>query len=189
MFPCISTDHIKQLCQRSVEDDGQLLDEAVLLQNLAEQLLDFGQEQPFIIKSESEFESSFTKTSNTYDVNEQYADLLGIFPEADPVYLRQIAEEIYNNPESIKEFVQSKLENPDYPTREQYLAKKKITEQQKQYTTDFQVQQFLEIFPDPFSYFEDEKRQCQFQSHAIDFLKHYFKKIKVILLFKKYKIQ
>lgn len=66
----------------------------------------------------------------TYDMNEKYADLLTIFPEADPVYLRKVVEEIYNDPERFKAFVQSKLENPDYPTREQYLAKKKITEQQ-----------------------------------------------------------
>ncbi|EZA54896.1 E3 ubiquitin-protein ligase RNF216 isoform X2 [Ooceraea biroi] len=178
MFPCISTDYIKRLCQQHVKDDGQVLNEAMLLQYLAEQLLDFGQQHPLIIKKPK------PEPEDTYDVNEQYADLLGIFPEADPVYLRQIAEN--NDPEKIKEFVQSQLEKPNYPTREQYLAKKKITEQQKRYTTDFQVQQFLQIFPDPFSYFEDDKRQCQFHPHAVDFLKHHFNKIRVNTLLKLY---
>jgi len=179
IFPCIKTYYIKQLCHDYIKDDGQSQDEAILLENLVEMLLNCDQENLSIKQIKPLPES--TDSNPPYDMNEQYADLLMIFPEADPVYLRKIAEEIYSDPERIKEFVQSKLENPDYPTRAQYLAKKKITKQQKQYTTDFQVEQFLEIFPDPFSYFEDHKRKCQFNPHAVDFLKYYFSKLRVII--------
>ncbi|XP_046817143.1 E3 ubiquitin-protein ligase RNF216-like isoform X2 [Vespa crabro] len=114
----------------------------------------------------------------TCDANEQYENMLGIFPDADPVYLKDIVKNMYNKPEELKAFVQSKLETHDYPTREQYLAKRKITEQQKQYTTDFRIDKFLEIYPCPFTHFEDPKRQCSFNSIAFEFLKYYYNKLK-----------
>lgn len=179
MFPSVDTIYIKLLCQNHIEAN-LLCDESVLLQSLVEHLLDNGQKHSTVKRAKP---SSLLNTSNTYDLNEQYADLLGIFPEADPIYLRKVAEEMYEDPEKIKEFVQSKLENPDFPTRAEYLAKKKITEQQKQYTSDFKIQQFLELFPDPFSYFENANRQCKFNPHGVDFLKQLFNKIRVIALF------
>ncbi|XP_032665567.1 uncharacterized protein LOC116841583 isoform X2 [Odontomachus brunneus] len=179
MFPCVDTKFIKQLCQDYVADDDLLAGETVILQNLIEYLLNHSQEHPNIKKPEPLLPDSF-------DLNEQYVNLLEIFPKADPTYLRDVAEQMYDKPDMIKQFVQSKLENPDYPTREQYLAKKKITEQQKQYTTGFQVSQFLEIFPNPFLHFEDNKRECQFDIHAVDFLKHHFNKIRVNTLLSTY---
>lgn len=178
MFPTIKISFIKKLCYDHVKDDGR--DEATLVATLVEMLLNCDQKS-LSVQQAKPLESQAT-TLKPYDMNEQYADLLMIFPEADPVYLRKVAEEIYSDPERIKQFVQSKLENPDYPTRSQYLAKKKITQQQEQYTTDFQVKQFLEIFPDPFAYFEDDKRKCEFNPHAVDFLKYYFSKMRVCLI-------
>lgn len=175
MFPNVNTDFIKQLCQNTV--DTKQGDETTLLQHLADYLLEHGSEHPYV----KERPLTLTNPVITYDLNEQYADLLGIFPEADPEYLRQVAEKIYNDPEKFKYFVQSKIDNPDYPTREQYLNKKKISEQVKQYTTNFDVKQFLDIFPDPFAHFEDRTRQCVFNAYAVDFLKYSFNKIRVII--------
>lgn len=175
MFPSVKTFFIKQLC-RDYTKNFDSKDDTVLLEYVIDHLLKYGHEnlekiKPLPVEPE--------EPDPSYDKDELYADLLTIFPEADPVYLRHISEVIHGDHQQIKEFVQKKLEKPDYPTRAQYLAKKKITEQQKQYTTDFQVQKFLEIFPDPFSYFEDNKRNCQFNPHAIDFLKYYFSKLRV----------
>lgn len=175
MFPCVDTKYIKRLCYNSVKDDALLVDETELLQDLIEYLLNHSQEHPNVKKPES------PPLPQTFSLDEQYGNLLDIFPKADPKYLRDKAKQMYNDPDMMKEFVQSKLEKPDYPTREQYLAKKKITEQQKQYTAGFQVSQFLEIFPDPFSHFEDVKRKCTFDTYAADFLKHHFNKIRVII--------
>ncbi|XP_070150467.1 uncharacterized protein [Polyergus mexicanus] len=182
MFPSVDTVYIKQMCKNYLTDENLLYDESILLENLVEHLLVNGQKHPTVKKAKT----SLINNSNSYSLNEQYADLLGIFPEADPIYLRKIAEEMYQDPEKIKEFVQSKLENPDFPTREQYLAKKKITEQQKQYTTDFNIQQFLELFPDPVSHFENVNRQCKFNPHGVDFLKQHFNKIRVNTLLNTY---
>lgn len=175
MFPSVNTHYIKQLCHDYSEDLEQSMNDTELLERLVDILLNCDQKNLKKVKPLPVTEDS----NSSYDMNEQYADLLTIFPEADPVYLRKMVEEMHHNHDLIKEFVQSKLEKPDYPTRAQYLAKKKITEQQKQYTTDFQVEQFLEIFPDPFAHFEDEKRISQFNPHAIDFLKYYFSKLRV----------
>lgn len=177
MFPSVNTLYIKQLCQRYLTEPRLDKDESVLLQTLVEHLLEHGQRYPITKKPEPLPENN----SNTYTLNEQYADLLGIFPEADPTHLRKVAEENYKDPEKIKEYVQSQLENPTYPTRAQALARKKITDQQKQYTSDFKIEQFLELFPDPFSHFENASRQCKFNPHAVDFLKQYFSKIRVII--------
>ncbi|XP_012523020.1 uncharacterized protein LOC105828962 [Monomorium pharaonis] len=181
MFPSIKTNYIKRLCHQYVKDDEQIQNEGALLEYLVEILLNCDQKNLI-----NETKPAAEEPNPAYDMNEKYADLLMIFPEADPVYLRKVVEEIYNDPERFKEFVQSKLENPNYPTREQYLAKKKITDQQKQYTTDFQVNNFLEIFPDPFAHFEDHKRKCLFNPHAVDFLKFYFSKLRVNTLMKAY---
>ncbi|KYN41887.1 hypothetical protein ALC56_03708 [Trachymyrmex septentrionalis] len=181
MFPTVKTSFIKKLCY-DMKHDAR--DEVTIAAALVEMLLNCDQKN-LSVEQVKPIEPQAT-TSKFYDMNEQYADLLMIFPEADPVYLRKVAEDIYSDPERIKEFVQSKLEDPNYPTRAQYLAKQKITQQQKQYTTDFQVKQFLEIFPDPFAYFEDDKRKCEFNPHAIDFLKYYFSKMRVNTLVKAY---
>lgn len=177
MFPSVNTVYIKQLCQRHVADARLGYGESVLLQNLVEHLLEHGQKYPTKKPELLPVENN----SSTYTLIEQYADLLGIFPEADPTHLRKVAEENYKDPEKIKEYVQSQLENPTYPTRAQALARKKITDQQKQYTSAFNIKQFLELFPDPFSHFENASRQCKFNPHAVDFLKQFFSKIKVIM--------
>lgn len=177
MFPSVNTIFVKKLCKYCVER-MQATDETTMLEYLIDQLLDHGSKYPFVKKEEP---MELVKSANIYDLNEQYADLLGIFPEADPEYLRQEAEKIYNDSEKFKLFVQSKLENPDYPTRQQYLDKKKISEQVKQYTVNFSVQQFLDIFPNPFAHFENRCRQCVFNAYAVDFLKYYFNKIRVII--------
>lgn len=112
-------------------------------------------------------------------VDEQYEYLSGIFPDADPNYLRNFVEKNLNSQEVIDQFIQEKLEKRDYPTKDQYLAKIKITEQIKQYTTDFKIEKFLELFPDPFKHFEDSKRKCVHQLVAFEFLKSHFNKIRV----------
>lgn len=176
MFPSVKTRYIKQLCHDNVKNVEQI-NKTALMEHLVDMLLNCDQENLKKLKPLPKEE----KSNPSYDINEQYADLLTIFPEADPVYLRKTAEEIHGDQERYNEFVQLKLEKPDYPTRAEYLAKKKITEQQKQYTTDFQVQEFLKIFPDPFLHFENDKRNCEFNPHAVDFLKFYFNKLRVII--------
>lgn len=171
MFPGVNSDYIKSICTSNDSQETNL-DECILLHELIEHLLVSGDKHPRV-NIELEINEAIC------DVNEQYENMLGIFPDADPIYLRDIVKSIYDKPEELKAFVQSKLETRDYPTREQYLEKRKITEQQKQYTTDFRIDKFLEIFPCPFTHFRDPKRQCSFNTIAFEFLKFYYNKLKV----------
>ena len=107
--------------------------------------------------------------------DEQYLYLSGIFPNADSTYLRKIVARMDGNQEEIMDFIQSQWENPTYPTKEEKLRRTRITDQQKQYISNFDVKQFLEIFPDPFKHFEDPTRQCKNNPNAFAFLKSHFK--------------
>lgn len=113
---------------------------------------------------------------------EQYLYLSGIFPDADSTYLRKIVARMNGNQEEIMDFIQSQWENPTYPTKEEKLRRTRITDQQKRYISNFDVKQFLEIFPDPFKHFEDPTRQCKNNTNAFAFLKSHFKYHKVRLL-------
>ncbi|KAK2585538.1 hypothetical protein KPH14_010180 [Odynerus spinipes] len=178
IFPDVNPDYIKSIC--AVHDILQVnLDESTHLHMLIEHLLVSGENHPRVFNINSE------STEVICDVNEQYENILGIFPDADPTYLRNIIERIYDKPEELKEFVQSKLESHDYPRREHYLTKRKI-EQQKQYTTQFKIDKFLEIFPNPFSYFEDPKRTFKFNSAALEFLKHHYNKLRISTILRVY---
>ncbi|KAJ8678403.1 hypothetical protein QAD02_014190 [Eretmocerus hayati] len=112
-------------------------------------------------------------------VDEQYEYLMGIFPDADPTYLRDFVEKNGTAGQVIEQFIQQKLETRDYPTKEQYLAKIKVTEQIKQYTNDFNIKRFLELFPDPFTYFENQSRICNYQPIAMEFLKSHFNRNRI----------
>ncbi|XP_011169726.1 E3 ubiquitin-protein ligase RNF216 [Solenopsis invicta] len=182
MFTSIKTHYIKSLCHTHVKDEpNQRPDE--LLDTLIEMLLNCDKQYLNDVEPIRQIEK---EPNPAYDINEKYKDLLMIFPQADPAYLRNKVEEMYND-EQFNTFVQAKLENPDFPTKQQYLEKKKVTEQQTQYTTDFKVENFLKIFPDPFSHFENDKRICQFNLDAADFLKNHYNTLKVNTLMTAYR--
>ncbi|KAI4502346.1 hypothetical protein M0802_002258 [Mischocyttarus mexicanus] len=178
IFSSVDPHYIESIC-KSNDIQKTNLNESTLLNELIDHLLVLGDKHPYVVTiSESPEEMC--------DVNEQYGNMLGIFPNADPNYLRDVVENLYDKPEELKLFVQSKLETRDYPTREQYLAKRKITEQQKQYTTDFKVDKFLEIFSDPFTHFEDSNRKCSYNPIALKFLGHYYNRLKTSTIFAAY---
>lgn len=166
MFPDVDPLYISDLCinAASMKRDLEALVNILLVE---------GTFHPRVINPEPE----------PQDINPdtQYENLQGIFPDAHPEYLRKMAERYYNDAEAMKSFVQSKLENHNYPTMADYLKKIKVTEQIKQYTVDFNPDKFLEIFPDPFKHFEDPKRVYRYNVIAFEFLKCHFRANKVRL--------
>ncbi|XP_012288793.1 hyphally regulated cell wall protein 3 [Orussus abietinus] len=176
IFTDVDRDFLHELCKRELNRSG--LSEWGSLERLVEYLLVEGEHHPRVITVDPD--------PPQYNVDEQYENLLEIFPNADPNYLRSVAEKMYNQPEKAQAYVQSMLENPDYPTKDECLKKIKINEQQKQYTMDFDVAQFLEIFPDPFKHFEDPQRTCKYSVAGFEFLKGYFNKIKINTISKIY---
>uniref|UniRef100_A0A0C9QJK2 Rnf216_1 protein n=3 Tax=Fopius arisanus TaxID=64838 RepID=A0A0C9QJK2_9HYME len=119
-------------------------------------------------------------------VDETYEHLLEIFPNADPTFLRDRAEKTYKDDEALESFIEQNLQTHSYPTREQYLSKMRITEEQLRYTTNFTVPTFLEKFPDPFKHFLDKKRTCKHEIVGLEFLKSQFNRIRVSTVSKVY---
>ncbi|XP_043278217.1 uncharacterized protein [Venturia canescens] len=184
IFPNVDPKYLKKLCPPEWgpgDRDAQVTP-------IVEFLLSKGDDLPPAPEQFREDTAATNGTAMVYgNVDDIYENLLGIFPDADPHYLREFAEKNVSKPNAIKEFVEQKLESRDYPTREQYQARLKITEQQRQYTTGFNVQQYLTIIPDPFTYFMNIKRKCQHSTVAFEFLKTYFSKIKVTTITRIYR--
>jgi len=114
-----------------------------------------------------------------------YNKLVPIFSRIETYYIKKLCHDYIKDDgqqdEAIIIIVKNLVEmylKCDYLTRAQYSVKKKI---KKEYTTDFQIKQFLETFPDPFFYFENRKRKCLHNPHALNFLKYYFNEFKVII--------
>lgn len=85
--------------------------------------------------------------------------LTTIFPDADPLFLETISGQSENN---MKKLIDEALDKNDYPKKDDISL----------YTaTSFNFETFLKIFPDPFSYFLDSNRKCQFSAHSFEFLK------------------
>ncbi|XP_046744339.1 uncharacterized protein LOC124410199 [Diprion similis] len=172
IFPDVDPNHIADLCNEAKAKNQNL-------EYLVEILLVNGFRHPRIVNPDPEPQELNPDT--------QYENLQGIFPDAHPEYLRDIAERYYNDPEAMKNFVQAKLEVPDYPTMADYRKKMKITEQIRQYTEDFCVKKFLQIFPDPFAHFENPKRIYKYNVIAFEFLKSLFRLNKVATIQRVYK--
>ena len=124
------------------------------------------------------------KYQNYWDLREssldsQYDRLIGIFPDADPDYLKDIANRFYNNAQEMNSFIEDNLENKTYPTRDEYVQRKKFQEKYHKYFTDFDVKKFLAEFPDPFTYFEGEERKCEEDKAVYDLLCDRFKNLLV----------
>lgn len=66
------------------------------------------------------------------------------------------------------------------------FRKQQLSAQQSQYTKDFSIQKFLELFPDPEAYFQDNNRKPTIINYdpmsnyyALEFLKNQYTKIPV----------
>jgi hypothetical protein len=112
-------------------------------------------------------------------VKMQYDTLVAILPNADPIYLRETCEKIGNDEDAMKTFVTQALETKIYPTREDYLKRQEALALQKKYTEQFSIEGFLEILPDPFKYFlEEKKNDGRLTQHALAYLKRRYRRIR-----------
>ncbi|KAK9300918.1 hypothetical protein QLX08_006615 [Tetragonisca angustula] len=101
--------------------------------------------------------------------------LTGVFPNVDPIYLKKVVAQKGNDSVKLDHFVQLQWEYPTYLTREK-MKRIRITEQQKQYIKKFNVKNFLDIYPDPFKYFQNPERKSECNYDAFEFLKSHFNK-------------
>lgn len=166
IFPDVDKAYIRQMCEQYSDRESVPLAEQ--LGELAELILQ--DKELHSVKTDVEHISQ----KEAIDQDEKYAYLSELFPNADPTYLKKFVARTRNNPNAITEFVQTQCEHPTYPTKGEKLQRKRITQEQMQYTSNFNVKQFLEIIPDPFTQFENRNRKCTYNSDAFQFLKSYF---------------
>ena len=91
---------------------------------------------------------------------DQFETFVQILPDADPSYLEEKAHSLLGMEEEIRLFVADALEKREYPSKKDWLWRQEQLALQKKYTEEFSVKNFLEIIPDPFSFFPDPKRSC-----------------------------
>ncbi|XP_049838075.1 uncharacterized protein LOC126282429 [Schistocerca gregaria] len=109
---------------------------------------------------------------------ENYYNLLAIFPNADPTYIRETYEQIADDEDAMKKFVNDTLESGKYPTLAEYEEEMKVVEIREKYLKNFKIEEFLEIFPDPFKYFFEEKKNDKTNSElSLNYLKSHYKEI------------
>ncbi|XP_022904293.2 E3 ubiquitin-protein ligase RNF216-like isoform X1 [Onthophagus taurus] len=95
------------------------------------------------------------------DLETQTQLLKDIFPDADPTYLESQALIYLSEPDGLSEFISSHLEKRNYPTKKEYLRRQQLNAQVRQYTTEFNVDNFLDIIKDPETYFKDLSRRTR----------------------------
>lgn len=103
------------------------------------------------------------------DKTTKFDFLVKIFPDAEPAFLQTKCD---LGESDLSNFVSEALEKNDYP-KVVIKEEKKVEEDNDLglYTTSFDVEQFLNIFPEPFQYFFDEKRICHTNLHCLEFMK------------------
>ena len=156
IFPHVNPIYIKEIILNPPFRISTTVDNEKLTNDLADHLIDFGNHHINV--------NALTKSQNYFQVNTTsdiiYDRLSGIFPDADPEYLRGYSNNFYNQLKKINDFIETNLETKLYPTREQYVKRKKMEEQFCKYFTKFNVEDFLKTYADPFEYFEGEHRIC-----------------------------
>ncbi|XP_030757574.1 uncharacterized protein LOC115883355 isoform X3 [Sitophilus oryzae] len=159
MFPDASPDYIRNLCHNK-NWNGMVFNE------IAGAILDRGNYPKRPPREPSPVVEM--------DENEQLETLKALLPDADPIYLEGILYTLGGDQDALKRFIDDSLENHQYPTMKEYLRKQQISAQQKQYTTEFDVIRFMELFPDPVSVFEDPNRKSTVSTSADRFYVSWF---------------
>ncbi|KAG5876148.1 hypothetical protein JTB14_021080 [Gonioctena quinquepunctata] len=157
MFPQACPDYIRRVCRGK---DWNEFDEVVTVILSAE---DYPKRPDRIPSPQKEF-----------DLEEQLEIVKALLPDADPIFLRCKCEEIGNNLEHLNEFIYSLRETKDYPTMKEYLRKQKLSAQSRQYTTEFNVENFVQLFPEPEKTFTDSKRALKIDPYTALYITNFF---------------
>jgi hypothetical protein len=174
MFPDADPRYIRQQCQ-SLETEESVHDMVV-------HLLEYDNyprcQTPEVVPVEPWAGPSTSALPDKKEIEMEYETLVAILPNADPMYLQETFEKIGSDENAMKTFVSNALETKDYPTREDFHKRQESLALQKKYTDQFSIEDFLEIIPDPFKYFMEEKkpdRMCT--QHAMAYLKGRYRRI------------
>jgi len=171
MFPDADPQYLKEQCQALQTEES--------LFNVVTELLENANYPHRQTLKEANVESLAGPCISEEDrVEMQYDTLVAILPNADPTYLLETCEKIGSDENAMKNFVAHALETKKYPTREDYLKRQEALALEKKYTEQFSIEVFLEIIPDPFKYFLEDKRNHVETELAMSYLKRRYRRIR-----------
>lgn len=160
IFPNISAEHVKDMILNphlyGIQDTGN---DQSFISELTEDLLVNGANHvdvENVTRNSDSWKFEFIPTSDV-----QTGRLIEIFPDADPEYLKNYAETHYQNPRNINTFIEDNLREKTYPSRDDYVRRKKLVDDYNKYFTNFSVAEFLKEISNPIEYFENIDRECQ----------------------------
>ncbi|XP_026284904.2 uncharacterized protein LOC113210921 [Frankliniella occidentalis] len=112
---------------------------------------------------------------------DQLDTFVQIFPDADPSFLEEKARQLIGKEDELRVFVAEALEKKEYPSRKDWQWRQEQLALQKKYTEEFSIPNFLEIIPDPFTYFTDPNRKnlTVQANQATMFLRNKYRKLRV----------
>ncbi|KAJ8669120.1 hypothetical protein QAD02_000379, partial [Eretmocerus hayati] len=144
-------------------------------------------ESPNHLKNQNDF-----KRARMADICEKYKYIKEVFPDIEPKYLMEYLTKKCGSPQenwqNTYNFIKFFIISHHYPKVDGYIKRLQRIEKIKWLTTDFKVDQFLEIFPDPFKFFEDRNRKCRFNYTVLEYLKRQFNRHQVTTIEKFYRM-
>ncbi|RZC39657.1 E3 ubiquitin-protein ligase RNF216-like, partial [Asbolus verrucosus] len=109
--------------------------------------------------------------------------LTEFLPDADPDYLKMMYDRFEGKPDLVTRFINEVMEGKDCPTKKEYQRRQQLSAQQKQYTTEFTVENFIKLIPDPHAFFSDSSRTVKMDDlschYALVFLCNTFHKLPI----------
>ncbi|CAH0547743.1 unnamed protein product [Brassicogethes aeneus] len=175
IFPNKSENTIKEMIGLAQEQNpGDPND--LLLENIINLLTESGDSTfDSSTVSDNEYEAAYDDENEGavgYDYQQMNASIIGnnldriynhlieVLPKADPDYLREKADIFCNQPENcVTDFIDNALENNDYPTREDYVKRTKERNEFNRYTRNFNVNEYLQIIPNPIEKYSNQDRK------------------------------
>ncbi|KZS15070.1 Uncharacterized protein APZ42_019613 [Daphnia magna] len=140
--------------------------------NLAIPKVDMNWNPP--VEMEAEHQRLFQHVYDKF-INEKVEFLVRALPDVDPDFLEEKVNSVQGDEERIRGFLTEILEgNMEYPTRADYNRRKEYNDLANKF---FTVEEFLELYDNPFTHFRDDNRvtDAEYREEAINQLKKDFR--------------
>lgn len=119
--------------------------------------------------------------------NKRLETLVTLFPQTDPEFLHGKAVEFGSDKDQMNRWIEDSIENnaaKEFPSRADYEKRQKEAEMLDKYSGHVTVNEILDMYDDPESYFSEKKRQVSelYKKHSLNQLKKEFRHISVMVI-------
>ncbi|XP_044269764.1 E3 ubiquitin-protein ligase RNF216-like isoform X1 [Tribolium madens] len=167
MFPDACPRYIRNLCQNKAMNDA-VVDELITV----------------IFSTNNEYpKRALPIPDSEFNPENQFEILREVLSDADPDFLQMMCDKFEGKPESVETFINETLQKQNYPKLKDYERKQQLSSQQKQYTSDFNVKNFVKIIPNPEEFFNEKSRTLKLDpsdtEYVLVFLRNTFNKMPI----------